>query len=41
MVILLKPTGAEKVPGALNVSLPAGIPPPPNTPIFEVPIAII
>jgi hypothetical protein len=40
MVTLLKPTGAEKVPGALKVSLPAGIPPP-STPIFEVPIAMI
>jgi hypothetical protein len=40
MVTLLKPTGAAKVPGALNVTEPASIPPP-KTPIFEVPIGII
>jgi hypothetical protein len=37
----VSPAGAAKVPGVLNVSLPAGMPPPPKTPIFEVPIAII
>jgi hypothetical protein len=40
MATFLSPTGAENVPGALNVSDPAGIPPPPSKPIFEVPIAI-
>jgi len=41
MLTFVSPTGAEKIPGALNVWVPAGIPPPPRTPIFEVPIAMI
>jgi hypothetical protein len=40
MVTLLRPDTAVNVPGALNVSLPASMPPP-KTPIFEVPIAMI
>jgi len=40
MLILLTPTDV-KVPGALNVSVPAGTEPAPKTPIFEVPIAMI
>jgi hypothetical protein len=40
MVTFVRPAGAENVPEVLNVWLPAGIPPPPSTPILEVPIAI-
>jgi len=35
------PDGMVKVAGELNVCEPAGTPPPPKTPILEVPIAIL
>jgi hypothetical protein len=41
ILTLVTPTGIEKVPGVLKVCDPAGTPPPPKTPIFEVPIAMI
>jgi hypothetical protein len=41
MLTLETPEGIAYVAGALNVCEPAATPPPPKTPILEVPIAMI
>jgi hypothetical protein len=40
IVTFVTPTGTANVPDVLKVCVPPGTPPP-STPIFEVPIAII